>query len=59
MSVSTRQTVAVEVDGRTRFVTAELRVFWPPTATDEEIDAAIYRAVTEARKRVASRRSGL
>lgn len=38
------------------FVTAEIRVFWPPKATDEEIDAAIYRAVTEARKRVKIRR---
>lgn len=55
--VSTRQTVRIDVEGRTRFVSAELRVSWPITATDEEIDLAIDRAVAEARKRVASRRS--
>ncbi|QIN94434.1 hypothetical protein SEA_LEGO_34 [Arthrobacter phage Lego] len=55
-SVSTRQTVAVEVDGRTRFVSAEIRLLWPASATNEEIDTALYRALTVARDRVASRR---
>ncbi|WGH21108.1 hypothetical protein SEA_CASSIA_35 [Arthrobacter phage Cassia] len=41
------------------FVTAEIRVFWPPKATDEEIETAIHRAVVEARRRIAHRRSGL
>ncbi|UIW13450.1 hypothetical protein SEA_AMYEV_34 [Arthrobacter phage Amyev] len=41
------------------FVTAELRVFWPPLATDEQIEDAITRAVAETRKRIANRRSGL
>ncbi|QGZ17334.1 hypothetical protein SEA_KAYLISSA_34 [Arthrobacter phage Kaylissa] len=41
------------------FVTAEIRVFWPPKATDAEIERAIERAVAEARVRIDRRRSGL
>ncbi|WAB10812.1 hypothetical protein SEA_TUCK_38 [Arthrobacter phage Tuck] len=41
------------------FVTAEFRIFWPPKATDEEIERAIELAVAEARKRISHRRSGL
>ncbi|QIG58511.1 hypothetical protein PQE18_gp33 [Arthrobacter phage DrSierra] len=41
------------------FVTAEFRVFWPPKATEAEIERAIEKAVAEARVRIDRRRRGL
>lgn len=38
------------------YVSAQVRVFWPPKATDEEIERAIEQALAEARVRIARRR---
>jgi hypothetical protein len=38
-------------------VTAELRVFWPPKARDEEIEKALQDALFQARQEIQARRA--
>ncbi|QOP65164.1 hypothetical protein SEA_JANEEMI_36 [Arthrobacter phage Janeemi] len=57
--VVTKQTAMVaEAEGYQPYVTAEFRVFWPPSATDAEIEDALTRAVAETRARIELRRRG-
>lgn len=38
------------------YITAEVRVFWPPLATDQQIEEAIQAALTHARVQIKEKR---
>jgi len=37
------------------WVTVDLRVFWPPKATNEEVNAALWQAINEVRMQLLQR----
>ncbi|UIW13517.1 hypothetical protein PQD80_gp33 [Arthrobacter phage Lizalica] len=51
--------MVAKTEGFQPYVTAELRVYWPPNATEAEIEDALTRAIAEARVRIDRRRHGL